>query len=190
MKRPNHSVSAAILVALAALTCERPQSQPQPNEALADSAAAAPSTAPNVAAPIVAPRTASSAGDTQPTASLACAPERLGPRDTLTLTMKTPHGDYLVVTDPDKTAYYIIYPRLKGPTRIYSLMPGDAFKELSTLTLAPDARAVAWEYQRDTILAPIFTKPGKYVVRMGEKLEGDYGGKSSTCTVTVVGDRR
>jgi hypothetical protein len=42
---------------------------------------------------------------------LQCAPRIFSRRDTLTLRMEHPHGEYLVVTQPDSTAFYLVYPQ-------------------------------------------------------------------------------
>jgi hypothetical protein len=57
---------------------------------------------------------------------------------------------------------------------------------MATLPLAADVRAIALVKGRDTIPEPVFSKPGKYIVVMGENLASDYSNRSSECTVTFV----
>ena len=66
-------------------------------------------------------------------------------------------------------------------------MPSEAFKEARTLKLPPGVRAPPQVYGRDTIPEPVFATPGKYVIRVGENLEGDYNPKSDACNLTVAG---
>jgi len=95
--------------------------------------------------------------------------------------MRVPHGDYLTVTPPAGEVHFIIYPQWGIPRRRFSLMPSDDFKRVSTLRLPADVRAIVRVVNRDTILDPVFTKSGKYLLRMGENLEGDYSNTSHTC---------
>lgn len=124
-----------------------------------------------------------------PEQSLSCTPSTFGSRDTLILRMNTPHGDYLIAKQPGDSLFYIVYPQFNDPRRRYSLMPSDSFKQVPTLRLAADVRAVPWYYGRDTTLAPLFPRPGKYVLTMGVKQEGDYGARSVRCTVTFTGQK-
>ena len=121
--------------------------------------------------------------------SMSCTPTTFGPGDTLTLRMNTPHGDYLTAKQPGDSLFYIIYPQFNVPRRRYSLIPSDSFKQTPTLRLPADLRAVPWYYGRDTTLVPFFTRPGKYVLTMGEKLEGDYGARAVRCSVTFTGEK-
>lgn len=117
---------------------------------------------------------------------LRCAPESFGPGDTLTLQMRVPHGDYLTVTPPSGPTHFIVYPQWGNPRRRFSLIPSDDFKRVSTLRLPSDVRAIVRVIDRDTILDPVFATPGKYILRMGENLEGDYGNVSYTCLLNFT----
>lgn len=117
-----------------------------------------------------------------PPPSLTCSPTNFGPADTLTLRMNVPHGDYLIATQPADSLFYIIYPQRNVPSRKYSLIPPEGFKHMETLRLSPDVKSVPWYYGRDTTLAPLFPRPGKYVLTMGENLEGD-NARGASCTV-------
>src|SRR4051812_21894150 len=127
-------------------------------------------------------------GQILPAQSLSCTPSTFGSGDTLTLQMNTPHGDYLIGKQPGDSLFYIIYPQFNDPRRRYSLLPSDSFKAIPTLRLAADLRAVPWYYGRDTTLARFFTRPGKYVLTMGEKLEGEEA-KAVRCSVTFTGQK-
>lgn len=117
---------------------------------------------------------------------IACTPTRFGPGDTLTLRMGTPHGDQLSIHSPDRTVYSLVYPPLGKPRRNYSLIPSEEFRKIGTLPVPGDVRAIPLVYGRDTILEPVFTKPGKYVIVMGENLASDYSNRSTDCTVTFL----
>jgi hypothetical protein len=95
--------------------------------------------------------------------------------------MRVPHGDYLTVMPPSGPAYFIIYPQWGNPRRRFSLIPSDDFKRVSSLRLPSDVRAIVRVIDRDTIPEPVFATPGKYILRMGENFEGDYGNVSYTC---------
>jgi hypothetical protein len=117
-----------------------------------------------------------------PPASLTCYPTNFGPTDTLTLRMNVPHGDYLIATQPGDSLFYVIYPQRNVPSRKYSLIPPEEFKQMETLKLPADVKAVPWYYGRDTTLAPLFPRSGKYVLTMGENLAGD-NARGASCTV-------
>lgn len=117
---------------------------------------------------------------------ITCTPNTLGPGDTLTLRMGTPHGDYLSIHSPDRTVYSLVYPQLGKPRRNYSLIPSEEFRRIGTLPLPGDVRAIPLVKGRDTILEPVFSEPGKYLIVMGENLASDYENRSSDCTVTFV----
>jgi hypothetical protein len=119
-------------------------------------------------------------------APLSCIPDRFGPGDTLTLGMRVPHGDYLTVTPPKGPIYFIVYPRWDKPRRRYSLVPSEDFRRISNLKLPSDVRAIVRVIDRDTIPEPVFTTPGKYLLRMGENLESDYGNLSHTCLLNFT----
>ena len=112
---------------------------------------------------------------------LTCAPDSFGPGDTLTLQMRVPHGDYLTVTPPNGPTYFIVYPQWGNPRRRFSLIPSDEFKLVATLKLPADVRGIVRVVDRDTVLDPVFTAPGKYLLRMGENFEGDYSNVTYSC---------
>lgn len=118
-----------------------------------------------------------------PPPSLTCSPSNFGPNDTLSLRMSVPHGDYLIATQPGDSLFYIIYPQRNVPSRKYSLIPPEEFKQMETLRLPSDVKAVPWYFGRDTTLAPLFPRSGKYVLTVGENLAGD-NARGASCTVT------
>lgn len=118
----------------------------------------------------------------QPLPSLTCSPKVLGPNDTLTLEMKTPHGDYLTANQPDGSLFYIVYPKLGDPSRKYSLVPSETFKSVPVLRLPSNFRAIPWKYGRDTT-ERFFNRPGRYLFWVGENLEGDLNPRAVSCEV-------
>jgi len=100
--------------------------------------------------------------------------------------MGTPHGDYLSIHSPNRTVYSLIYPQLGKPKRNYSLIPSEEFRGVATLPIPGDVRAIPLVYGRDTILEPVFSDGGKYLIVMGENLASDYENRSSDCTVTFL----
>lgn len=127
---------------------------------------------------------------TAPTKPLSCTPDVVRPRDTLTLRMKTPHGDYLAAKAPDGTFFYLVYPQLGEPSRKYSLVPSESFKQISTLRLPADVRAAPRVYGRDTILETVFSQSGVYVLTVGENLPSDFSSNVSDCRVRFVPDNK
>ncbi len=119
--------------------------------------------------------------------AFSCTPKSFGPRDTLTFRMETPHGDYLTIRTPADVFYYFVYPRLGLPTRSYSSMvPSEAFKTMSTLKVPGDIRLPPQIYGKDTIPEVVFSRPGQYVVNMGENLPSDHTGPPYICRVTFT----
>jgi len=105
-------------------------------------------------------------------------------KDTITLRMETPHGEYLTVTQPDSTEFYLSYP---NPTesRNFFLVPADSFAQMPTIRFRADIRSRPRIYGRDT-LEPVFSKPGKYVLTIGHKLESEASSEIHRCTIRLV----
>jgi hypothetical protein len=118
---------------------------------------------------------------------LECAPNVFARRDTIRLRMETPHGGYLGVVQPDGTIFFLIYPQLGDTTRKYSLVPSETFEGMSTFQFRGDVKAQPRVYGRDT-LEPVFRAPGKYVLQLGDNLEGD-GGTVHKCTVRLAAEK-
>jgi hypothetical protein len=121
-----------------------------------------------------------------PLEALTCTPKTLHSGDTITLRMRTPHGGYLAVVQPDGTFYFIVYPQLGDPTRRFSKIPSDTFKKMPLLLLPSDLRAAPRVYGRDTLLEPVFSKVGSYQIHLGENLESDYAPPVSKCRIRVL----
>jgi hypothetical protein len=166
------------LVALALMGCEQPRAPKEAAQTTVattslDSETAATSTVVKPVVPVL------------PEPSLTCTPTTFGPNDTLTLAMKVPHGDYLIATQPGDSLFYVIYPERSGSTRNYSLIAPESFKQTAMLRLPGDVKAVPWYAGRDTTVAPLFPRPGKYVLTMGENLAGD-NARAASCRVTFT----
>jgi len=191
-------VSLAVLISgtLLFASCERstPQSR---TETSSDSSSrvtqtSTPSTEQNVtssgdsASPVANAGGSSTAVNDAP---FSCTPNTFGPHDTLTLRMRTPHGDYLTATPPGGTVYFIVYPTLGEPTRRYSLVPSEGFKTMSTLRLPASVTATPRIAGRDTIPETFFARSGNYVLYLGQNMETDYP-KSVSCRVRFIQDRK
>ena len=114
--------------------------------------------------------------------AFTCTPRTLRRNDTLTLQMQTPHGDYLTANQPDGSLFFIVYPRFDDPSRKFSLMPSERFKTTASLRLSANFRAIPWKFGRDTTEV-FFTRPGKYVLWVGENLESDINRHAVKCDV-------
>jgi hypothetical protein len=126
--------------------------------------------------------------NTPPSTPLECTPKVFVRRDTITLRMEVPHGEYLGVTQPNGTPFYLIRPHPENPPD-FSLVPSETFTTMPTIRLAADVRAKPLVYGRDT-LEPVFHDPGTYVVEIGSNLESDMGSQIHKCTVRLVAEKR
>jgi hypothetical protein len=172
--------AAALLMA----GCGRAGEATHVDQTSSDTVMIAPADTPSVNS--VPPPTAQAPATAQvplPPPSLTCSPDNFGPNDTLSLHMSVPHGDWLIATQPGDSLFYVIFPQRNA--RQYSLIPPEEFKQMETLKLASNVKAVPWYFGRDTILAPLFPRPGKYVLTMGENLAGD-NARGASCTVTFT----
>lgn len=188
MRRPIAALAKGTMFAVLTGACVHDSASKQSDtlSAAPEAPAATDSTPPVPAAKdssLVVPVPASNDSVSEP---LTCTPNTFGPGDTLTLRMRTPHGDYLTVTRTNGTVYFIVYPQWGKPRRRYSLIPSDDFRQIATLRLPSDVRAIVREVGRDTIPETVFTNAGKYLLRMGENLESDYGNPNFTCPLTFA----
>ena len=115
--------------------------------------------------------------------AFSCTPRSLGPRDTLTLQLETPHGGELMVLTPSDVYFSFVYPPHEDPKQKYSLVPSEDFKTMSTLKVPADIRLPPHVYGRDTIPEAVFSRPGQYTLQMGDKMESDHTGPPYICKV-------
>jgi hypothetical protein len=195
LRRRNKSstIHTGAVVLLLAAACD-----PRPSADRVDTITAAPDTlaltrpdagggaTPAVTGTVGGPPAADTSTPSPVVQSISCTPSTFGVGDTLTLRMGTPHGGELSIHSPDRTVYSLVERQWGTTRRDYSLVPSEDFKRMATLPLAADVRAIALVKGRDTIPEPVFSKPGKYIVVMGENLASDYSNRSSECTVTFV----
>ena len=118
------------------------------------------------------------------TIGLQCMPSVFSRSDTITLLMEYPHGEYLMVRQPDSTLFFLSYPDPREP-RNFFLVPADSFVQMPAIRFRADVRSRPRIYGRDT-LEPVFTKPGKYVLTIGHKLETGQASEIRTCTIRLV----
>jgi hypothetical protein len=130
--------------------------------------------------------------------TLACSPDTIRPGDTLNIRMSTPHGNELSVVreavgvglsdferSRDRTYYRVIDPLIGRPRLRYSLIPAEQFREMALLRLPVDVTAPPMIYGRDSTLEPVFSRPGKYTIKVGENMASDYSNRVTQCTVTL-----
>jgi hypothetical protein len=115
-----------------------------------------------------------------------CAPKVFSLRDSITLRMQVPHGEYLVVNQPNGTLFYLVYPQLGDTRQNYSLLPSDIFKQTPTIRFGANVKAEPRVYGRDTLEA-VFHKPGNYVLVIGSNLESERGSGIHKCTIRLAG---
>jgi len=116
----------------------------------------------------------------------SCTPRSLRPRDTLTLHFATPHGGELMVLTPSDVYFSFVYPQPEDHTQKYSIVPSEDFKTMSTLKVPADIRLPPHVYGKDTIPEAVFSRPGQYVVQIGDKLESDHKGPPYICKVVFT----
>ena len=183
----SHCSFCGLLLPLVALACRSDSSKVE--RASVDTSIVTTAAPPQMTgAAIVQPQT-----EPQPTGrvtlppTLTCSPDTIGPNDTLILRMQTPHGGYLAVVQPDRSTYFVIDPYIQSRHSLkYSLIPAEQFQQMAILRLPTDVSAPPRVYGRDSILEPVFGKPGKYKIEVGENLEGDYSNRVTECIVTVT----
>jgi hypothetical protein len=115
---------------------------------------------------------------------LRCMPSVFSRSDTITLLMEYPHGEYLMVSQPDSTVFFLSYPDSTKPRNLF-LVAADSFARMPAIRFRADVRARPFVYGRDT-LEPVFTKPGKYVLTIGHKLETEHASEIHRCTMRFV----
>lgn len=119
------------------------------------------------------------------TAELVCRPRAVKSADTISLRMAVPHGDYLVVTRPDGTLFYLIYPR-DSVARDSTLMPSDQFKNVPILRIRANVRGRPVFYARYS-LEPIFSRPGNYQLKIASDFESEEVSDVRTCSIRFNG---
>jgi hypothetical protein len=112
----------------------------------------------------------------------SCTPSSLRPGDTLTLRLDTPHGGELMVHTPSDVFFSFVRPP-DNPGQKYSIVHSEDFKTMSTLKVPADIRLPPAVYGKDTIPEAVFSRPGQYVLQMGDKLESDHTGPPYICKV-------
>lgn len=118
------------------------------------------------------------------TIELRCMPSVFSRSDTITLLMEYPHGEYLIVSQPDSTEFRLSYPDPRE-WRNFTLVPSDSFAQMPEIRFRADIRSRPSVYGRDT-LEPVFAKPGKYVVTIGHKMESEAASEIHECTIRLV----
>jgi len=118
------------------------------------------------------------------TIGLQCMPSVFSRSDTITLRMESPHGEYLMVSQPDSTPFFLSYPDSTEP-RNFFLVAADSFAKMPAIRFRADVRSRPRVYGRDT-LESVFTKPGKYVLTIGHKLETENASEIHRCTMRFV----
>ena len=93
--------------------------------------------------------------------------------ETFTLNFKTPHAQYLGVTDPGGHFYYVIFPKAYASEGLQPLINGEDFVGKKQLTIDPQTlRADPYTYGV-TENQKVFTRSGVYTFILGENLHVD-----------------
>ena len=116
----------------------------------------------------------------------SCTPRSLRPHDTLTLRLDTPHGGELMVHTPSDVFFSFVYPPYDTAHQKYSIVRSEDFRTVSTLKVPVDVRLPPLIYGKDTIAEAVFSRPGQYVLQMGDTLASDYAGPPYICKVNFA----
>jgi hypothetical protein len=112
-----------------------------------------------------------------------CTPTVFTLRDTITIRMAHPHGEYLIVTQPNGTTFFLTYPNATEPQN-YLLVPNGSFIDMPTIRFRANIKAHPQIFGRDT-LETVFDRPGKYVVTVGHKMESEHASEVTKCTIRL-----
>jgi len=115
--------------------------------------------------------------------AFSCTPRSLGPRDTMTLQFETPHGGELMIFTPSEVYFSLVYPQGDNHAQKYSIVQSEDFKTMSTLRVPAGIRLPPLVYGKDTIPEAVFSRPGEYILQMGDKMESDHTGPPYICKV-------
>jgi hypothetical protein len=140
--------------------------------------------APAALVPLSSEDAAQVAAASSDTIGLRCMPSVFSRSDTITLRMENPHGEYLMVSQPDSTPFFLSYPDSTEP-RNFFLVAADSFAQMPVIRFRAGVRSRPRIYGRDT-LESVFTKPGKYVLTIGHKLETEHASGIHRCTIRLV----
>jgi hypothetical protein len=114
--------------------------------------------------------------------AFSCSPKSLRGHDTLTLQFDTPHGGELMLLAPGDVYFSLVYPP-DDRRQKYSIVRSEEFKTMSTLKVLADIRLPPSVYGKDTIPEAVFSRPGQYLLQMGDNMESDHTGPPYICKV-------
>ena len=175
--------SCAREAAIRDIPASQPGTKPIPPGNAASTVSRAPDTSGQVPDSVIGDADDESVPPMEDSIAFSCTPRSLGPRDTLTLQLETPHGGELMVLTPSDVYFSFVYPPFEGPKQKYSIVPSEDFKTMSTLKVPAAIRLPPHVYGRDTIPEAVFSRPGQYTLQMGDKMESDHTGPPYICKV-------
>jgi hypothetical protein len=165
------------------LPASQPGAKPTPPGNASSTVSRAPDTSSQIPDSVIGGSDDESVPPMEDSISFSCKPKSLGPRDTLTLQLETPHGGELMVLTPSDVFYSFVYPPYDTAHQKYSIVRTEAFRTMSTLKVPADIRLPPHYYGKDTIPEAVFSRPGQYVLQMGDTLASDYTGPIYICKV-------
>jgi hypothetical protein len=115
------------------------------------------------------------------TPEFQCTPRTFSLGDTITLRMAIPHGEYLMVTQPSGTTFFLVYPHPEDPPDAL-LASSEAFTQMPMIRLAAAFKARPRVSGRDT-LERVFYSPGNYVLETAHNLESERASEIHKCIV-------
>jgi hypothetical protein len=164
-----------------------PTSQPASNPVLLGNASSTVSRAPDTSSQtpdsVIGDADDESVPPMEDSVAFSCTPRSLRPRDTLTLHLETPHGGELMVLTPSDVFFSFVYAPNDTAHQKYSIVRSEDFKKMGTLKVPADIRHPPGVYGKDTIPEAVFSRPGQYVLQMGDNMESDHTGPPYICKV-------
>jgi hypothetical protein len=168
------------------LPASQPGTNPIPPGNASSTVSRAPDTSSQISDSVIGGADDESVPPMEDSIAFSCKPKSLGPRDTLILQFDTPHGGELMVLTPGDVNFSFVYPPYDTAHQKYSIVRTEAFRTVSTLKVPADIRLPPLYYGKDTIPEVVFSRPGQYVLQMGDTLASDYTGPPYICKVNFT----
>ena len=111
---------------------------------------------------------------------LACTPATVTSGEFVTLSMESPHGGDLSVTDPAGTFFFLVR---GGQSQTQSLTLSGDFAEVESVELDVEGAMATPYVYGDSTAVLLFEQAGAYQFRLSENLETDDGTPSGECSV-------
>lgn len=121
------------------------------------------------------------------TDTMQCTPNKVGAKDTVTVTLPANHGGELAVVAPNKNYYFIAFSEPDPKSPLKPPVESDAFLGVSEYKIViSQAVGVPWVREIDVSAKPIFTQAGNYTVLVSPTLETSEPRIDGECTIAFT----